>query len=168
MKKISILGASLLSMIALVTVMFFHSCTKDDCKDVVCLNGGTCVSGTCECPTGYEGSDCTTEERTEFLGTYTVVEDCSASNSTSYVVSIIAGTNISEVLISNMWDAFVAPVVATINGNTISIANQEPDGDGFSVQGSGTITGNIITMNYTVTDGSNGSQDNCTTSLWTK
>ncbi len=167
MKKISILGSSLLSMIALVIVMFFHSCTDDPCKDVVCTNGN-CLDGTCACETGFEGADCSTETRTKFIGTYTVTEDCSLSASTSYVVSIIPGTNTSEVLISNVWDAFVAPVTATVNGNTISIATQEPDADGFTVQGSGTINGNIITMNYTVTDGSNGDQDNCTTSIWTK
>jgi len=30
------------------------------CATVVCQNGGTCVSGTCDCPSGYTGTNCQT------------------------------------------------------------------------------------------------------------
>lgn len=39
----------------------FSGCQKeptDPCDNITCLNGGSCVNGTCECPTGYEGADC--------------------------------------------------------------------------------------------------------------
>jgi len=170
MKKISMIGISFLGVIAVVTVMFFNACTSDPCKDVTCLNGGTCVSGTCDCATGYEGTDCSTISRDKFTDTWTVNEDCSLSAPASYIVSISNGTGITDVLISNMWDAFTNSVAATVNGNTITIASQEPDNDGFTVSGSGSISsdGNTITMSYTVTDTSNGDQDNCTNSVWTK
>ena len=43
-------------------LLFFLSCTKDDpCKDTVCLNGGACTSGVCECPPGYAGPSCAME-----------------------------------------------------------------------------------------------------------
>lgn len=45
------------SLLALV-ILFFSSC--DPCRDVVCLNGGTCDEGHCACPQGYEGADCST------------------------------------------------------------------------------------------------------------
>lgn len=36
------------------------SCKKDEdpCKDTKCLNGGVCVDGSCNCPNGFYGSDC--------------------------------------------------------------------------------------------------------------
>ena len=34
---------------------------EDPCANTVCLNGGTCVDGSCSCPTGYSGADCGTE-----------------------------------------------------------------------------------------------------------
>ena len=38
----------------------------DDCADVPCANGGTCLDGvntfTCECPAGYTGPTCTRSE----------------------------------------------------------------------------------------------------------
>ena len=35
----------------------------DPCSDVNCLNGGTCVSGDCDCPVGFTGADCGIEDR---------------------------------------------------------------------------------------------------------
>ncbi|MGB6036061.1 MAG: calcium-binding EGF-like domain-containing protein [Cryomorphaceae bacterium] len=35
------------------------SCTDDDrCKDLICLNGGVCLDGICDCPPGYVGFNC--------------------------------------------------------------------------------------------------------------
>ncbi|MCB0704282.1 MAG: calcium-binding EGF-like domain-containing protein [Saprospiraceae bacterium] len=37
----------------------YSSCKKADiCESVSCLNGGSCVNGFCDCPTGYTGPDC--------------------------------------------------------------------------------------------------------------
>lgn len=33
------------------------ACT-DNCKDVQCENGGSCVEGVCDCPTGFSGANC--------------------------------------------------------------------------------------------------------------
>ena len=36
-----------------------NSCNApDSCEDVVCQNGGTCVSGDCQCPDGFSGPNC--------------------------------------------------------------------------------------------------------------
>lgn len=50
----------------IISVTEICSCTKtsnhtqpiDLCSGVTCLNGGTCFSGTCSCPTGYTGTYC--------------------------------------------------------------------------------------------------------------
>lgn len=36
----------------------FESCTKNPCDGVICLNGGQCSNGTCQCPSGYSGTQC--------------------------------------------------------------------------------------------------------------
>lgn len=49
--------------ILISALLIFSSCSKDDpdpCENVVCLNGGACVNGSCNCPEGYSGAQCET------------------------------------------------------------------------------------------------------------
>ncbi len=167
MKKISILGASLLSMIAFVTVMFFHSCTKDDCQDVVCLNGGTCVSGTCECALGYEGADCTTKSNDKFAGTWVAADVC-GSGAYSYNSTISSSATSANGVLINNFGGFGTNLTAsaTVEGSTLTIPSQ--DLGGILISGSGTIStdGNSLQMTYTALD-SAGNTDVCSGS-WTK
>ena len=142
-------------------------CTVEDLcvtNNVNCLNGGTCVDGTCACASGYEGDSCQTLSSAKFVGSYEVDDVCSESGSNNYNVTITASSvNADQVLISNFWDAFLNNVVATVDSNEITIASQEPDNDGFLVSGTGTYisSSNTITFTYTVTDGTD--TDNCQT-----
>jgi len=68
---------------------------------------------------------------------------------------------------SNFWDSFTNSVIGSINVSTITIATQETDSDGFTVTGTGRMSGDVITMNYSITDTSNGDTDVCQ-STWTK
>jgi hypothetical protein len=70
MKSIrNVVFSALLTLGAFGTV-FYTSCTKDACKDVVCKNGGTCVNGTCSCPYAFNGTNCETEVRSTYYNTY--------------------------------------------------------------------------------------------------
>lgn len=42
------------------SLLLLSGCTDDDdpCEAIVCLNGGTCESGVCDCPQGYSGVQC--------------------------------------------------------------------------------------------------------------
>lgn len=46
-------------IILLLSIVFLtlNAC-KDQCKDVICLNYGVCVDGTCDCPDGFSGALC--------------------------------------------------------------------------------------------------------------
>lgn len=162
------------SILMLAIGFAFTGCESDPCKDVECGSFGTCLEGDCVCDSGYEGTDCATLSKDKFLGTsgaaasYSVVDACSASGAASYTTGISASSaDDTKVLISNFWDAFVNNVEATVDGEDITIANQEPDADGFTVAGSGTIASGVITMNYTITNTGNGDTDVCQ-STWTK
>jgi len=171
MKKLK--SFTLMLAMASGSAFVLTSCTQDLCKDVVCQNGGTCVSGNCNCPAGYEGDSCQTETRAKYVGSYQAADICSSSGSSTYNVTVANGGQITEVSIANFWDAFTNAVVATVSGTTVTIANQDPDNDGFEVQGQGTFSakrGGVaasIAFNYTITD-TNTSQSDVCTSTWTK
>lgn len=55
---------NLLIIVCLGLILSLHhiSCTKKDpCEGVTCQNNGTCESGNCKCPLGYEGQFCQSE-----------------------------------------------------------------------------------------------------------
>jgi hypothetical protein len=156
------------AVLALGFVFSFTSCEEDPCKDVTCAATGVATevnaSCSCVCDSGYEGTDCATLSRAKFIGTYTVSDACSASGSANYTVTIAASsTDETRVLIGNFWNSYAANVTATVDGNTLTIANQDPDSDGYPVQGTATYntTANTITINYTVTETASGDNDVC-------
>jgi hypothetical protein len=56
--------------------MLYTSCERNVCDNVTCFNGGSCNSGECRCPTGYEGSQCQTLSVSRFVGTYGGFTSC--------------------------------------------------------------------------------------------
>jgi len=189
MKKLNLLFVALIG----ASTFTFTSCT-DECKDVVCENGGTCdeetgacdcpanfygescetecingtyADGACTCDAGYEGDGCSIESREDMIASYTVADACSSSGAASFSVTVSKSSNSADgILISNFWGAFINQVTATVDGDNITIPSQDPDNDGYLVSGNGTYSNGTITLTYSVTDPGNG-VDNCN-STWTK
>lgn len=143
--------------VAAIASLGLASCEVDNCKDVECGTNGTCVDGTCVCDAGYTGTNCDTEERAQFLANYSVSESCTSGNYTYSIEVGTSSTDVTKVIISNFGD-YGVDVVATVNGSSLTIANQTVGGGTFS--GSGQLSGNILTITYSVTAGT--STDSCT------
>lgn len=144
---------------ALIGFASFTSCT-DPCADVTCQNGGTCVEGDCECADGYTGTNCETEERAQFIGSYNVSEACTSGQYTYSVTVSNSSTGATAIIIENFGD-YSTNVSATVDGNSVTIASQTNQVSGFDLtfSGSGQISGNILSITYAVSDGSN--TDSC-------
>ena len=102
------------------------SCNEDNCKAIVCANGGVCEDdGACTCPVGFEGERCETVSRDKFIGVWTVTEDGSASSATRYAVSVEQYPGeVTKVWIRNFNNQANAAVMAQVNGDTIVIPSQ--------------------------------------------
>jgi len=154
MNRIKNIAFSALLAVGSFSAVFYTSCNKDECKDVVCQNLGTCVSGICNCAIGYEGTSCETESRTKFIKTWNANDQIGATNLV-YTVSVGNGTNVTNVIISNAFsdDFFSNTINATVDGNTITIPDQQPDGStsNFRVSGTGTYSAGRINWTYTIT-----------------
>lgn len=142
------------------------NCEVDDCAALGCVNG-TAVLGvggcSCECDPGYEGTTCDTEQRAKFTGSYTVNEACNSGNY-SYNVSVTTGSaSVSTIIISNFGD-YGVNVTGTVNtdGTGLTIASQQVTigGSAATFSGTGQISGNILTISYTISSG--GQSDTCT------
>jgi hypothetical protein len=88
-----------------------------------------------------------------------VANDVNTADNTSlpqYNVTISAGPAANQILISGMSAGyFTHDVVATVQGNTFTIASQQPDNDGYKISGSGTLSTDHITCNYTILNPAN-------------
>ena len=148
--------AAILTVGAFSAVMYSSSCTKDKCKDVTCQNGGVCSDGVCTCAIGYEGTNCETASRAKFVKSWTASDTRVADGHAepTYVAPIAAGTTIVDVKIGNFWGSFTHDVIGTVSGNVITVPSQQPDGDMFYVEGTGTYDAatNKINWSYKITD----------------
>lgn len=167
MKSIKNIALSAMLTIGAFSAVTYTACTKDECEDVVCNNGGTCVSGNCSCPSGYEGNQCETRSNTKFAGNYDAEETCSPDN---YQVTIAASaSDPTKVTISNLG-SYGCSVGGDIvyNGSvdqaTITVADNKC---GYQINATGTYNNGVITMTYTAiyNDGSGTQTDNCSVTL---
>ncbi|GEM_PF-191585 len=158
-------------------------------NNVSCANGGICVDGECQCPTGwygptceiscpngtfdgtscvcndgYEGPDCSTLTRDKVIGNYLGSDDCDMTGTTQpYSTQIQADPSgaADAILIDGLWNTFfIQTIYATIDGSVITIPSQEPDQDGFFIEGTGTYADGTINWTYSVMSG--GTTDECT------
>lgn len=142
-----------------MTAVAFTSC-KDECKDVVCSNGGTCTEGICDCPSGYEGTNCETSWASAFIGTYNVAETYVIAGgggtfTENFSSVITAGSDAKKITLSNFslsGQNITADLETTtslkINAQTITVS-----GNQFTAIGTGSIAGSTVTLNYTLAQG---------------
>ncbi|HMN32529.1 MAG TPA: calcium-binding EGF-like domain-containing protein [Chitinophagaceae bacterium] len=116
------------------------------CENVVCLNGGNCVDGQCNCPKGYEGTKCEVKWNQKFSGSFIAVDDCNMANPNYHVVlSPDAGTP----YIVNIYNLGIfCPnkiIKAEVNPEKTSfiIHNQNTCGNNW-ISGYANVNGNFI------------------------
>ena len=124
----TLLISSLVTFAAFFSVLYV-SCNRDKCKTIVCANNGVCNQGTCICPSGYGGNNCETILRQKFIGNWQVFEKGSTTLASQYLLSVMEGPKITDVIIKNFYNYFNPSVikgyVAGVNGDTLYIPNQQ-------------------------------------------
>ncbi len=153
---------NVLASAALIVALAFgvQSCKKDDpdpCEDVTCSGNGTCNDGDCACDDGYIGSNCETEERAQFLGSYsvatgTIVCGVSGSSSIPAGTSVIVSSNSGGIKKIAISIGGALTVIATVDGSSLTIDNQTIGG--YVYTGTGSVTSNTLTVSLSEFDSS--------------
>lgn len=93
-----------------------------------------------------------------FLGSFSAADVCT-SGTYSFQSTITAGSSGNSIIISNFSD-YNASVTATVSGSSITISPQTVNG--YTFNGTGTISNNNAVINFTFTVSAQGQTDNCT------
>jgi hypothetical protein len=102
------------------------------------------------CDSGYEGKRCDVPWRNKFIGIWNAT-DVSGGVSINYTDTITGGNEVTDVFLSKDFsqNRFLKFLRATINNNTINIANQKPSVPQIYVEGTGTLSSDGRTINWT-------------------
>jgi hypothetical protein len=156
MKKFNVLVITSFITISLFAIVL-TSCsklglTKDKCKDVTCSYSGTCDEGVCTCTAGFEGSNCETKMSTKFIGAFIGGETCTPSSTLNYNI-IITEFSANNIKFQNLFGESVSGVYAEVSGTTFTFPLQQLwiSGVNYTLSGSGSISGNKLTVNYKLT-----------------
>jgi hypothetical protein len=177
-------------IILFFAVAFVFSCNTDKCADVVCAvgtceegicidpcdsldcgTGGTCTIGVCVCNDGYEkdtAGACNIEWSAKFLGANLTTSDtCYGDNGAISVLPYnVTISRTSEMAISttNLGDFGTSNVVKMDVNSSTSITINDTDVAGRLFTGSGSLSNNVLNIDYVVTYSDN-TKDTCMASI---
>ncbi len=97
-----------------------------------------------------------TYARDKFIGNFQANENCTSGN-WSWTMNVTeSASSVSSIVLQNLGD-FGEGVLATVNGDNLSINDTK---NGITFSGTGSISGNTLTIIYTASNSSG--TDNCT------
>ena len=158
MKSIRLVALTAILTFAAFGAVLYSSCTKDDCKGVTCLNGGTCSGGTCTCKSGIGGNSCETIYRNSYANQYKGTgTDNTGSTYTNFKLGFTTGTDTSDYtkmqlsVITSSGSAYVTvPIVLSANtasGSVFTVTSTTIDT--LTYTGSGTVSASTATLTLT-------------------
>jgi len=158
MKSIRIIALSAILTIGAFSAVTYTSCSKDDCKGVTCLNGGTCSGGKCSCKSGLGGDNCETIYRNNYAKDYSGSgTDNTGGTYANFKLRFTTGTDTADytkmqlaVVTSSGANYITVPIVLSSNttsGSAFTVTSTTIDS--FTYTGSGTVNGSTATFTMT-------------------
>lgn len=148
MKSVKHIALSALLTVGAFGTVLYTACNKDECKDVVCQNGGTCSEGKCTCATGYEGTNCETKSRDKFVGTYTGAESCTTGTD-NYSITLAANSDALKLTMTNLYNDNITAICSMAATDSFSFSGTA---GGATFTGTGRLVTNTLTVRYTLTN----------------
>lgn len=143
-------------------LLFLQNGCRESCRNVTCLNGGTCEDGDCICPFryggrncelncnyGYEGLSCATEVRQKYIRTWnaTTTSSLGTVNHPLYITKT-QGNSVQTFIIENFNNEGYGFRASILSNTTFEILEQKAFGNDTSlVSGSGYLNGENLAIN---------------------
>lgn len=136
-------------------VLYFAACKPDPCvtRAVDCRNGGTCKDGTCICALGYEGDSCQFRVNQKFDSYYAcirtrITNGALPSEDSDDTLRVKAMNDRFSIQFYSIRDSVYEVVNGTVNGNYITIPQQERDFGTYKVlfTGNGSMNQGVLTI----------------------
>lgn len=143
---------------------------KKSCSPFACWGLMILITFLASCAANDDDVPTPTDERDEYIGTWSCAENSSKSGASTYDVVLRKNVNESGQFLMDNFYLLGSTHAAVISksGNSLTIPTQSVSGN--TVQGSGSISNSTkINLSYTINDGSGpGGIDNCTAVLTKK
>ncbi len=144
----------------LICVSLLGACKKNPCKGVNCENGGFCNDGSCLCPAGYEGNDCSVFSSKKFIAQYLITDYCS-SDTFNYQSDLTQIPDSATYILFGNFANSGKNIRAKANGNQLLIEQQVINQ--LTINGLGIIDTSMhkIVLSYTVYSSTQQIIDSC-------
>jgi len=143
-----------------ICMALLGACKKNPCKGVNCENGGFCNDGSCLCPAGYEGNDCSVLSSEKFFAQYLITDYC-LSDTFNYQSELTKIPDSAKYILFRNFANSGKNIRAKASGNQLLIEQQVINQ--LTVNGLGTIDTSLhkIVLNYTVYSSTQQIIDSC-------
>lgn len=153
-----------------VGALLVIACNTDPCKNVVCGTAGTCNEGICICDTGYEQDSlgmCNIEWSAKFLGANVAAQDtCVGVNIGTFNYNMTLARKDEKTLTTNNLAGYGSTNVVDIDvTSSTNLSVNYTDVANRVFTGTGSISGNVITLDLIVDFPNNNMNDTCTTTI---
>lgn len=146
---------SALAFLGVCTIVIYSACDRDSCLTLKCANKAPCINGFCQCPTGYEGTQCETWVLSKYVGNYSGDTKCNG-NPPIIDTLIVSPEKNPNVISFRRYRDPNRTYTGIVDGNTVTVTDTAANPNTVKI----TVEGKKITVNFEKTV--NGQNDVCT------
>ena len=138
----------LLPFLFILVFIATESCKKKDaCDNVSCNGGGVCVDGTCQCDSLHEGTNCETDKRAKYFGSFVGNANCTSLNHLDYLKITAVSDSANQLNFHNLYGSERNIVGIIFSDGSVYIPEQVSGLD--TISGSASINNGKVVVNYT-------------------
>jgi hypothetical protein len=144
---------SALAFFSVCTMVVYSACDRDSCLTLKCSHNAPCVNGFCQCPTGYEGTQCEKRVLDRYVGTYIGNTQCNGAPPVIDTLWVTPITN-PNVIDFRRYRDYEHVYHGVIDGDNVIVTD--------SMNSTVKVTVNVNKITVNIENTANGQSSSCT------